>query len=59
MVAEALKNEKIYCVIKGEDTGILGGNASGSSSPGKIAIWIDEQNLDRAEEIAIDIIDHI
>jgi len=59
MVAEALKNKGIYCVIKGEDAGILGGSASGVSSPGKVSIWIDENNLDRAEEIAIDIIDHI
>jgi hypothetical protein len=59
MIAEALKNNKIYCIIQGEDTGILGGNAAGSSSPGKISIWIDENNVDRAEKIAIDMLDHI
>ena len=59
MVAEALRKKGIYCVIKGEDVGILGGSTFGSSSPGKVVIWIDENCIDQAEEIAVDIIDHI
>ena len=59
MVAGALQKHGIYCVIKGEDVGILGGSVFGSSSPGKVTIWLAEDNRDRAERIAVEIIDHI
>lgn len=59
MVAEALQKQGIHCVIKGEDIGILGGSVFGSSSPGKVTIWLAEENRDRAEQIAVEMIDHI
>ncbi|HDL18525.1 MAG TPA: DUF2007 domain-containing protein [Bacteroidetes bacterium] len=59
MVAEALQKQGIYCVIKGEDVGILGGSVYGSSSPGKVTIWLTEDNRERAEQIAVEMIDHI
>lgn len=59
MLAEVLQKEGIHCVIKGEDVGILGGRTFGSSSPGKVTIWVGESQRQRAEEIAVSMIDHI
>ena len=46
------KKNKIECIIKGEDIGILGAGSITVNSPGKIAIWVLEQDRDKAEEIA-------
>ena len=59
MVAEALRKEGIISIIKGEDIGILGGSSFATSSPGKVTVWINENDRDRAEEIAVDMLDHI
>lgn len=52
MVAEALHKNKIECIIKGEDKGILGAGSVTLHSPGKISIWLLENDRDKAEEIA-------
>ncbi len=58
MVAEALRREGIYCIIKGEDVGILGGTMT-ANSPGKVTVYLLEEDRERAEQIAVDMLDHI
>ncbi len=59
MVTEALRQEGIIGIIKGEDVGILGGGSFATSSPGKVTIWINESDRKRAEEVAVDMLNHI
>jgi len=58
MVAEALRREGIYCIIKGEDVGILGGTMT-ANSPGKVTVYLQEKDRERAEQVAVDMLDHI
>ena len=58
MVAEALRRQGIYCIIKGEDVGILGA-AMTANSPGKVTVYLLEKDRERAEQIAVDMLDHI
>ncbi|NOY76617.1 MAG: DUF2007 domain-containing protein [Calditrichaeota bacterium] len=59
MVKEVLDHLEIPSIIKGEDVGILGTGSYGTSSPGKVTLWVLEKDLDRCREISTDMLDHI
>jgi hypothetical protein len=45
-------------MIKGDDVGIMLGSYS-TTSPVKVTIWVPEGDVDRCEEIANQMLDHI
>ncbi|GBD95032.1 hypothetical protein BMS3Abin05_02649 [bacterium BMS3Abin05] len=59
MVKEVLDGKDIPSIIKGEDVGILGTGSYGTSSPGRIVLWVLERDFDRCQEISTDMLDHI
>ena len=58
MLQEALKKEGIPSIIKGDDVGIMLGSY-GTTSLVEITIWVPEEDVERAEEIADQMLDHI
>ena len=58
MLKEALENEGIPSIIKGDDVAIVLGSYS-TTSPVEVSIWVPEEELDRAEQIADAMLDHI
>lgn len=58
MVQEALKKEGIPSIIKGDDVGIMLGSYS-TTSPVEITIWVPKEQVERSEEIADQMLDHI
>ena len=58
MLQEVLKKEGISSIIKGDDVGIMLGSYS-TTSPVKVTIWVPEAEVDRCEEIADQMLDHI
>ena len=58
MLQEALKNEGIPSIIKGDDIAITLGSYS-TTSPVKVTIWVPEEDLGRTEQIADEMLDHI
>jgi hypothetical protein len=63
MLKEALENEGIPSIIK-ED--VIGGipyaitlGSYGTTSPTGATVWVQEKNLERAEQIADQMLDHI
>ena len=58
MLKEALENEGIPSIIKGDDVAITYGSY-GTTSAVEVSIWIPEDNLERAEQIADQMLDHI
>lgn len=58
MLKEALENEGIPSIIKGDDVAIVLGSY-GTTSPVEVTIWIPEDNMERAEQIADEMLDHI
>ncbi len=59
MVQEVLDQKGIPSVIKGEDVGILGTGSYGTSSPGRVTLWVLEKDLDACRDISTDMLDHI
>ena len=55
MLEEALKNEGIPSMIKGDELAII----SDFNSPRQVTIWVSEKDAERAEEIADQMLDHI
>jgi hypothetical protein len=58
MLQEALKKEGIPSIIKGDDVGIMLGSYS-TTSPVTITIWVRERDVEKCEEIADQMLDHI
>ena len=58
MLQEALKKEGIPSIIKGDDVGIMLGSYS-TTSPVKITIWVPEGDVEKCEDIADQMLDHI
>jgi hypothetical protein len=58
MLQQALKNEGIPSIIKGDDIAITLGSY-GTTSPVKVTIWVPEEDLERTEQIADEMLDHI
>jgi hypothetical protein len=58
MLQEALKNEGIPSIIKGDDVAITLGSYS-TTSPVEVTIWVPEEDLERTEQIADQMLDHI
>jgi len=58
MLQEALKNEGILSMIKG-DEGIPLRTTTAHIPVSKITIWVPKKNMARAEEIADQMLDHI
>ena len=58
MLQEALKKEGIPSIIKGDDVGIMLGSYS-TTSPVTITIWVQEEDVEKCEEIADQMLDHI
>jgi hypothetical protein len=58
MLKEALENESIPSIIKGDDVAIVLGSYS-TTSPVEVSIWVPEEDLKRAEQIADAMLDHI
>jgi hypothetical protein len=58
MLQEALKKEGIPSIIKGDDVGIMLGSYS-TTSPVTITVWVQEEDVERSEEIANQMLDHI
>lgn len=58
MLKEALEKEGIPSIIKGDDVGIMLGSYS-TTSPVVVSVWVQEENLERAEQIADQMLDHI
>lgn len=58
MLQEALKNEGIPSIIKGDDVAITLGSYS-TTSPVEVTIWVPEEDLEETEEIADQMFDHI
>lgn len=58
MLKEALENEGIPSIIKGDDVAIALGSY-GTTSPVEVSIWVPEEDLERAEQIADAMLDHI
>lgn len=58
MLQEALKNEGIPSIIKGDDIAITLGSY-GTTSPVEVTIWVPEKDLERTEQIADEMLDHI
>ncbi len=59
MIQEVLDQKGIPSVIKGEDVGILGTGSYGTSSPGRVTLWVLEKDLEKCREISTDMLDHI
>jgi thiol-disulfide isomerase/thioredoxin len=58
MLQEALENEGIPSIIKGDDIAITLGSYS-TTSPVEVTIWVPEEDLERTEQIADQMLDHI
>ncbi len=58
MLQEALKKEGIPSMIKGDDIAITLGSYS-TTSPVEVSIWVAEEDLERCEKIADEMLDHI
>jgi hypothetical protein len=58
MLKEALENEGIPSIIKGDDVAITLGSYS-TTSPVEVTIWVPEEDLGRCEKIADEMLDHI
>jgi hypothetical protein len=58
MLKEALEKEGIPSIIKGDDVGIMLGSYS-TTSPVEVSVWVQEENLEGAEQIADQMLDHI
>lgn len=58
MLKQALENEGIPAIIKGDDVAITLGSY-GTTSPVEVTIWVREKDLERTEQIANQMLDHI
>jgi uncharacterized Zn finger protein (UPF0148 family) len=58
MLQEALKKEKIPSIIKSDDIAITFGSY-GTTSAVPVAVWVPKEDLERSEEIADQMLDHI
>ena len=58
MLQEVLEKEGIPCIIKGDDIAITLGSYS-TTSPVEVTIWVPEEDLERTEKIADEMLDHI
>jgi hypothetical protein len=58
MLQEALNKEGISSIIKGDDVGIMLGSY-GTTSLVEVTIWVPKEHLERSEEIADQMLNHI
>jgi hypothetical protein len=58
MLQESLKNYGILSMIKGDDIGIMLGSYS-TTSPVEISLWVPEEDWEKADRIADEMLDHI
>lgn len=58
MLQESLKNYGIPSMIKGDDIGIMLGSYS-TTSPVEISLWVPEEDWEKADRIADEMLDHI
>ena len=58
MLKETLARNGIPSIIKGDDIGIMLGSY-GTVSPALVFIWVPEEDKQKAEEIANEMLDHI
>lgn len=58
MLKESLENSGITCIIKGDDIGIMLGSYS-TTSPVEISLWVPEEDWEKADRIADEMLNHI
>jgi hypothetical protein len=58
MLQKALEKEGIPSLIKSDDIGIMLGSYS-TISPVEVMVWVPEEDLEKCEEIADQMLDHI
>lgn len=58
MLQKALEEEGIPSLIKSDDIGIMLGSYS-TISPVEVMVWVPEKDLEKCEEIANQMLDHI
>jgi hypothetical protein len=58
MLKESLQNSGIYSIIKGDDIGIMLGSYS-TTSLVEVSLWVPEEDWERANQIADEMLDHI
>ncbi len=58
MLQGALEKEGIPSIIKGDDIAITLGSYS-TTSPVEVTIWVPQEDLERTEQIADEMLDHI
>ena len=58
MLRESLKNSGIPSLIKGDDIGIMLGSYS-TTSPVEISLWVPQQDWEKADQIADQMLNHI
>jgi len=58
MLQEALQKEGIPSLIKSDDVGIMLGSYS-TISPVEVMVWVPEEDFERCEKIADEMLDHI
>lgn len=58
MLKEALEEEGIPCMVKGDDIGIMLGSYS-TTSPVRVSIWVDRNKFFEAKKIAQEILGDI
>jgi len=58
MLKESLQNSGILSLIKGDDIGIMLGSYS-TTSPVEISLWVPEEDWEKANQIADEMLNHI
>lgn len=58
MLKESLKNYGIPSLIKGDDIGIMLGSYS-TTSPVEISLWVPEEDWEKADRVADEMLNHI
>jgi hypothetical protein len=58
MLQKALQDEGIPSLIKSDDIGIMLGSYS-TISPVEVMVWVPEEDFERCEKIADEMLDHI
>ncbi|MFH0931204.1 MAG: DUF2007 domain-containing protein [Candidatus Zixiibacteriota bacterium] len=58
MLKESLQNSGISSIIKGDDIGIMLGSYS-TTSPVEVSLWVPEEDWEKANQIADEMLNHI
>ncbi|MDH4222012.1 MAG: DUF2007 domain-containing protein [candidate division Zixibacteria bacterium] len=58
MLKESLQNQGIHALIKGDDIGIMLGSYS-TTSPVEISLWVPEDDWEKADRLADEMLNHI